>query len=396
MKRRQFIAKVTAATAGAALSWERFGSRAASAPAAALADATAELQALLDKGGQIILEAGRRYLVRGVQPGQPALTLRSDTSLDLRGAVLELVPGSRSSLLTTDKRQRTRNIRISGGEIVGNGSRQPTDYLPKIGITPTLYFPGCDNLEVRDVHIRDAYMYAIHAIGDHGIVDRVTVRGAVGGGIAATGCDWHVDEVDVSDVTYFERVNCQGNPFIVRLTDSTIGAIKCENYGFGVKFQDGCRNVTVDSIIARGGPNNEPHPNPLVKIQGMRDARGKHFNQHLQIKSIICEGGSVSGLYVIYSDDVRIDRYSGRDNCRLPHPDRSYSADVLLLESNRIRFGLLNAEAVRHYGLWVDKRAQNIDVEQLKLSTNTTGANAELIQSSTVKIHKHEFTGFSA
>jgi hypothetical protein len=210
-----------------------------------------------------------------------------------------------------------------------------------------------------------------------------------------SGARWRIDDIDVHDVSFVNVDVCEGNPFIVNLTDSAIGRVRCENFGFGVKLQDGCRNVTVDSITAVGGPNNEPHPNPLVKIQGMNDARGRRLNQHLRIKRITTQGGSVSGLYVIYSEDVQIDHYSGRDNCHLPYRNPAYLADVLLLDSTNIRFGLLEGYEVRHCGLWVDKKAQQIAVENLKLTTARSDARPQLIQSSSVKIGKSELVGFS-
>jgi len=127
----------------------------------------------------------------------------------------------------------------------------------------------------------------------------------------------------------------------------------------------------------------------------MSDARGRRYNQQIRIKSIVAEGGPVSGLYVIYSDDVAIEHYLGRSNCRRPHYNPSYRADVLLLESNNTRFGVLEAEGVRHVGLWADRKAENVAVQRLKLTTDQPDAKAQVVQSPTLRVDQSELLGFS-
>ena len=342
------------------------------------------------------MDSTRHYRLAPIGNALAALTIRSDTFLNLAGASIELTPGCHSSLVASERHAETHNVRISGGEIVGNGTQQPRDLISGRGITPTFYFPKCDGLELSDLQMRDTNMYAVHATGDDGVVRNVKVDGAIGGGVHLSGARWRIGEIDVRNVVFLNAELCEGNPFIVSLRDSAIGRVRCENFGYGVKLQDGCSNVTIDSITAVGGPNNEPHPNPLVKIQGMNDARGRRFNQHLRIKSITTQGGSISGLYVIYSEDVQIDRYSGRDNCHLPYRNPAYLADVLLLESADIRFGLLEGNEVRNCGLWIDKKAERISVDNLKLTTARPNAKSQLIRSSSVRIGKSELVGFSS
>lgn len=317
----------------------------------ALDDDTETLQQALDRGGTVRLRGARRYRVSAPAGARAALLIRSGTVLDLGGAVLELAPGQYCSLIATAQQEQTHDIRIAGGEIIGNGSRQPPRFDPGIGIAATLQLSQCTGLELRDLRMRDTYMYSVFAQGDDGTVDNVSVTGAVGGGIHLTGARWRIDKVDVRNVTFFDPQNCTGNPFIVSLRDSTVGSIRCENYGYGVKFQDGCENVSIDSIVAIGGPNNTQ--DYLVKIQGMKDRRGTALNRHIRVGSIIARNGPASGLYIIYSDGVEIGSYLGEQNGRVLQADHKNGADILIIDSDHVHFDALRVRNYRRYGLWL-------------------------------------------
>jgi hypothetical protein len=366
VKRRHFIAG--AATAMTAWAWGLDDARDASAiPRARDDDDTASLQAVLDRRGHITLEKGRRYKLSAPSGNRAALIINSDTYLDLGGAVLELLPGKHCALMSTQRGERSRNIRIAGGEIVGNGARQPANFNADIGITPTFYLVNCDGLELRDLRMRDTYMYAVYANGNDGIVDNITVEDAIGGGIFLNGARWQIDRVDVRNVTYFDPVNCTGNPFIVSLRDSTLGSIRCENYGFGVKFQDGCENVAVNSIVALGGDNNDSRGDYLVKIQGMNDSRGKRLNRGIKIGSIVARNGPASGLYIIYSDGVDIASYQGDNNGRSWHMDGKNGADVLVIDADHVHFGSLRVKGVRRYGLWIHDKVGQFSADTVEM-----------------------------
>jgi hypothetical protein len=374
MKRRNFI--TGAATAMAGWAWGFDDVRDSSVVAEdRRVDDTAWLQAALHRGGHITLERGRRYRLSAPAGGRAALIINSDTFLDLSGAILELLPGKHCTLVSTRRGERSRNIRIAGGEIVGNGARQPGDYRPDIGITPTFYLVNCDGLELRNLRMRDTYMYAVYANGNDGIVDNITVENAIGGGIFLNGARWQIDRVDVRNVTYFDSVNCTGNPFIVSLRDSTLGSIRCENYGFGVKFQDGCENVTVDSIVAVGGDNNDNSRDYLVKIQGMNDSRGRRLNRGIKIGSIVARNGPASGLYIIYSDGVDIASYQGENNGRSWHMDAKNGADVLVIDADHVHFGTLRVKGVRRYGLWIHDKVGQFSADTVEMEA-TKGMGA--------------------
>lgn len=355
---------------------------------------TAELQTLLDRGGKITLDAGRRYVVAPNGSARTALTIRSDTELDLAGATLELAVPSRASLIWTDQKSRTRNVSIHGGHIVGNGSKQP-EFSFAVGTTPTLYLPNCDALRLADLQMRDTYHYAIHAEGDDGRADNITVDGARGGGVHLSGARWKIDRIDVRNVTFINAQLCEGNPFIGRLYDTTIGSIRCENYGFGVKLQDGCERVKVASIVAIAGRNNDKMPEFLVKIQGMNDSRGRHFNRDIQIGKIVARNGPLIGLYIVYSDGVTIDSYEGEGNARLPNLKPHYGTDVLVLESNNVHFRDLRVQGVRRCGVWLDRHVTAFSADNLELAAGAAKAVPVVSMSSSALFGNKNFSGFA-
>lgn len=394
VKRRHFIAGAIAGMAACGCRPGGKGDRAIAADGDRVDD-TAELQAALNRGGHITLERGRRYNVSAPAGASAALVIHSDTFLDLADAMLELAPGQRCPLISTQKSERSRNIRIGGGEIVGNGARQPTDFIASIGITPTLYLTNCDRLELRDLKMHDTYMYAVYAQGDDGAVDNLTIEQATGGGLHVTGAHWRIDRIDVRNVTYFDDVNCQGNPFIVNLRDSTVGSIQCENYGFGVKFQDGCENVTVNSILAIGGHNNDKNPDYLVKVQGMNDSRGKRFNHGIRIGSIVAQNGPLCGLYIIYSDGVDIGFYHGKNNARLPQEDEKYGSDLLVIDADNVHFGILRLKGIRRYGLWIDDKVGQFSADTVDLEgTQGTDAIPIVMRSGSAILGRTALRGF--
>ena len=255
-RRSALIVGGQAALAGA------FGIRPVPARALFSIDDTAELQAKLDRGGTVTLERGRIYRV-SLQPGRDssaALVLGPDTTLDLSGATLELAPDQRCSLIGKSQDGRLGNIKVVNGIIIGNAKLQPDKYTR---FTPTIDFRDCDELAFNNLQMHDTYLYSIYASGNGGRLENISVNGATGGGIWVAGSGWGIDGIGVRNVSYADDINCQGNPFIVSLKDSTVGDIDCENFGFGVKFQNGCQDLTVRSIRAVGGANNNDY---LVKI----------------------------------------------------------------------------------------------------------------------------------
>ena len=194
-------------------------------PAERIPDDTEYLQSLLDKGGQVTLDTGRVYRISAGHGSRSALYVGPDTFVDLAGATIELAPDQRCSMIMQRSGIRpVNNAKIANGVLLGNGPLQPTDYRRDIGITPTLYLMHCDGLKLQNLTMRDTYMYAIYAQGDRGEIDNIDVSDAIGGGIHLNGSGWRVDNVRVQNVSYFERVNCQGNPFIVSLKTPTLAA----------------------------------------------------------------------------------------------------------------------------------------------------------------------------
>jgi hypothetical protein len=340
-------------------------------------DDTAHLQLLLDQGGTISLERDRIYRVSGQPGAKAALFIGSDTFLDLAGAILELAPNQRCAMIAHRPGSRVRNIRIANGTIVGNGARQPADFRRDIGITPTLYLMDCDNLELRDLEMRDTYMYAVYAQGNDGVANNLTVTDAIGGGIHLNGARWRIDGIRVRNVSYFEPVNCTGNPFIVSLRDSEIGRVYCENFGFGVKFQDGCENVTVGSIEAVGGSNNNDY---LVKIQGKNDSGKNRPNRNIKIGRILSRNGPLSGLYIYHSTDVEIGSYHGEANGRSDNAlDIKNGADILIIDSDQIHFGELKAIDYPRHALWLHDQTGLVTAERVVMESRISRENNPVV-----------------
>jgi len=368
VKRREFLASTVAAMVS--LVWRINGKEAHPAfiDGPNFIDDTSLLQAALNRGGYVTLEKGRRYRLSAPTGAKEALIIKSNTHLDLAGASLELDSKQQCTIISTPRGERSRNIHIAGGEIIGNGGLQPPDYDPVVGFTPTLHLMDCDNLELRDLRMRNTYLYAVYAQGNEGTIDKLSIEGAIGGGIHLTGSRWQIDRVKVRNVRYLDPVNCTGNPFIVNLRDSMVGSIECENYGFGVKFQGGCENVTINSILAIGGVHNEEHPDYLVKIQGIKDRRGTALNRNIRIGSIVARSGPNSGLYIIYSDGVSIESYQGENNGRLQQRDYKNGADVLIIDADHVHFGTLHVKGYSRHGLWIHNKvgefsADNVEIE---------------------------------
>lgn len=357
-----------------------FASRYAVGPAGSLSyaepDDTRWLQEALDGGGTVTLKKDRIYRVSAQHGARAALFIGSDTFLDLAGATLELAPNQRCAMIARRPGGHVRNIRIANGTIVGNGARQPADFRRDIGITPTLYLMECDQLALHDLMMRDTYMYALYAWGNDGVINNLTVTDAIGGGIHLNGARWRIDQIRVRNVSYFDPVNCTGNPFIVSLRDSAIGRVYCENYGFGVKLQDGCENVTVDSIEAVGGPNNNDF---LVKIQGKKDTNVEHVNRNIRIGSIVARNGPNSGLYIIYSDGVEIASYRGENNGRSRPPDAKNGADILIIDSDHVRFGELHVTGFYEYGLWLHDKTGRVSAESVNMKAASAGPTRPVV-----------------
>jgi hypothetical protein len=340
---------------------------------AADSDDTELLQEEINRGGHVTLQNGRIYRVSGPPRARAALVIGSDTFLDLDGATLQLAPNQSCSLIAERASGRTRNVRIANGRIIGSGSLQPRYFRRDIGFVPTIYLSGCDNIELRDLEMRDTYMYAIYAHGDGGVLANINIDGAIGGGIHLDGANWRIGDVQVRNVTYFEKVNCQGNPFIVCLRDSEIGRIYCENYGYGIKFQDGCENLTVASVQAIGGPNNFESPDFLVKIQGKLDKEVQRRNRNIRIGSISSRNGPLSGLYIYYSSGVQIGSYDGENNGASRPPDFKNGSDILIIDSDNIYFDRLRAINFHRFGLWLHDRTGHVAANSVEIKGGIAG-----------------------
>lgn len=326
-------------------------------------DSTDELQSLLDAKNNVKLERNSQYIV-SCRPNtearhNAALYISSDTSLDLNGSTIILSEDQnctvigRLGLRVVDGDPPLSNISVVNGTVVGSGHYQSQIYL---GWAPTIDLFDCDNLVLGDLVINDAYQHAIYSRGNYCQLYDVVVNGSVGSGLHLSGDSWTIGDVDVFDVRNFAIDVANGNPFIVALTNSTIGFVKCFNFGFGVKFQNGCENLQVRSVVAVAGPNNFANGQTdvsdfLVKIQGFQDPVQPLINRNIQIDSIIAQGGPFSGLYIFFSEDVRIGSYRGINNGQDPNQDALYRSDIVTIDANDMTFDKVRAEGFHQFSL---------------------------------------------
>ncbi len=326
---------------------------------------TAELQSLLDTGGNITLDKHRVYVVSGPRGGfSKALTVRSNTNLNLNLATIKLADDQQCGLLGQDQSRKLANVAIYKGTLDGNGAKQ-SDVFPSVNDWyPTVWFSRSDNVSLRQLSLEDTYFYSLYNTGDNCSLQDISVVDAIGGGIWLNGDNWTIGDIAGKNVSYWEENYTTGNPFIVNLKNSAIGHLHFENFGFGVKFQGGCRNVAVKSIEAVAGPNNYRKETKwwLVKIQGENLPR---WNDGIKIDKIICRGGPRSGLYIWNSRNVHIGKYVGVDNGKFEPVHLEHGSDCFILSGDNIHFDEFISTGAPKHAFAVSQFATNISVDRI-------------------------------
>lgn len=371
MKRRELLAAGAMAVASAA--------RAQGAGAAQVDDETASLQQLLDKGGVVRLKAGATYHVRALPGAASALYIGAGTTLDLNGATLKLLgPDAASVLALRPGTSRARDIKVTDGTIDGSANVLTLPTGGRATWVPTISMNGCDGAGLHNLHFRDAFIYAAYVQGHQGQVTNVTVDGAMGGGLHITGDEWHCDGINVRNVSRLYKDAAEGNPFIVNLKRSTVGEIRCLNFGFGVKFQDGCEDVRVRRVLAIGGANSADY---LVKIQGKRDSGKNQPNRRIVVDSIEAINGPASGLYIYHSQGVTIGSYSGFGNGRGPTHSEMNHADILVYRSTDVNLQSVASVGAGGPPIWLHDECGDVHVDALRVSTKAGMGGSPVVRS---------------
>lgn len=343
------------------------------------ADDTTEVQRMLDRGGVVRLKAGATYQVRAQPGAAAALFLDSGTTLDLNGATLKFAGADAASVLSLRRgTTRAREIKVIDGTIDGSASALNFPAGGRTAWVPTISMIGCDGASLQNLHFRDAFIYAAYLQGHQGLVSNVTVDGAIGGGLHITGEEWHCDRIDVRNVAPLYKDQAAGNPFIVSLKRSTVGEVRCLNFGFGVKFQDGCEDLRIGRVLAVAGANNNDY---LVKIQGKRDSGKNQPNRRIVIESIEAINGPASGLYIYHSHGVTIGSYSGFGNGRGPtHSEMNY-ADILVYRSSEVQIHAARSVAAGGPPVWLHDECGDVKVGTITVASQAGGRARPIVRS---------------
>ena len=125
-------------------------------------DRTQEVQALLDRGGDVYVPGGEYGISK-------TLKIRDDTTLRLApDARMVLLDGAKCVMLENEglhERRRNRNITVTGGVWDGNNAHQSRDRFPAyddllyMGIV--LRFVGVDDLTVASLTVKDPESYSV-------------------------------------------------------------------------------------------------------------------------------------------------------------------------------------------------------------------------------------------
>lgn len=289
-------------------------------------DDRAAIQAAINTGLVVTLDRSSTYLV--AKSGSYCLHVLSGTKLYGNGATIKLASaqGAAPVIVTYTYLGTTETTGVEIVDLVIDGN---TDNQTMSAFGPTLYLNNISASKVENVTVKNGSWYGLYAnegvsgtIHDNKI-DKFRIEYARGGGFWAAGSRWTIGSVYTDNTPYFDVSNSQGNPFIVNITDSTIGEIYANNFGYGVKFQGISSNIVVGSIIAIGGANGAHSPDwtyeKNIKFQG--NSGTGDYVKNITVGTIVSKSGKGAGLYLFYVDGISIGSYVGTDNNSVGYVD---------------------------------------------------------------------------
>lgn len=336
---------------------------------------TPAIQAAIETGKPVIFENNKTYLLYASETQEKAkryaLSVPSNTILDLNGATLKLANNQNCCLLinadivtVNNVYGRNTDITIINGIIDGNCDNQ--EQVNVSTSVPTVLMWGADRLNFYNLTIRNAYCAALYLRNtENSFIDNVSVKYAIGCGISViAGYSYCIGSVIVEDVNKFpvELSGFYGNSFIGTFYNTYIGSVISINSYWGVKIQDGSTDVHVGSIIATGGNYTDydtiTGPNAGIKIQGLSDVIRCN---NIKIDSITVRNYS-TGLYVYASNNVDIKSYTGVENGYITQATTDYKsrADVYINLAKNINIDFVYSCDSYYSPIWLQDNNDNI------------------------------------
>jgi hypothetical protein len=359
------VARSAASKFGDVVSVQDFG-----AVGDGVADDTAAIQAALNTLKEVRGQPGKTYLVRRVAGTRYCIRWQSGMRWVGCGSTIKLadnqyVSSVGCSVIMSDgvdpSPATITTDTFFDGTVDGNSANQGAIVASGNWFTPTIYVNKIARTN-WNVRISNGHVLAFYTTGNAtNIYDntlQATVYGSAGGGVSLQGTRWNIPYVSVRDTPYLNNSGAQGNPFVADITDSTIGRIWASNYGYGIKFQGDCSNITVDSIIALQGAGTSSQKDRAVKFQG----DGVVGNKNINVGTIMADGFDVNGLYIYNCDNITIGSYIGNLNGQNASLSTSDRADVYIIDSNELTINSLTSSACGVNALLLSGDTNNVNI----------------------------------
>lgn len=335
-----------------------------------ITDDTVAIQNALDSLTEVRGRPGATYLVRRKAGKRYCLLWKSNYRWIGNGSVIKLANNEYvfsvgcSVFMTLGVDDVPATITTNTyfeGIVDGNYQNQGAVVAAGNFFTPTIYVNKIANTE-WDVTVRNANVLGFYTTGSNSeIYDnrlRARIEASNGGGISLNGTRWQVSEVYAKDILWVDNNSVQGNPFIVSITDSNVGQIYAENFGYGVKFQNGCENVTIGQIVAKQGAGSSSQKDRGVKFQGTTATP----NRNISVGNIVVQGMQPGGLYIYECDRITIGSYIGSGNGSSASYSENDRCDAYIVDSNDVSINSLTVEGCGQYPLITQTDSNNISI----------------------------------
>lgn len=301
------------------------------------ADDTQAIQAALNVGMAVVADKPD-YIV--------SETLELYNAFDLNGATIHAAPESNCTVIRS---RNTKSALLIGGCIDGAVSEQENENLDGLGFAPTVHFDGCSSPTVANLRVENYRCSGLRMDSATGAkIGAVEIRHGFGEGATFSGERLEIGSIQVEESLSFpgEDKHPWGvypNSMTINASDSTIESVNTIGCEWGFKAQDGCINLQIGSIVARGTFGGQ-----AVKVQGKAEAK----NIDVSIDRIEATGNYFTALYIYESENVSIGSYQGIDNGLgyLPGADQQNYTDVWV-QNAQADIGEIHTTRVRGRGI---------------------------------------------